>query len=100
MKKSANSGVHSPSIAAKACIVLVNFYRRYLSCLKPPCCRFTPTCSEYSVEAFRRHGFWRGVFLTLWRILRCHPFYSGSLVDPVPPAKGDTGYSDNQNSGQ
>jgi putative membrane protein insertion efficiency factor len=72
-------------LAARLCAALISFYRRYLSCLKPPCCRFTPTCSAYGLEAFIRHGFWKGGWLTLRRILRCHPFYKGPFYDPVPP---------------
>lgn len=64
-------------------VVLIKFYRLCLSPLKPPTCRFTPTCSEYALEAFRRHGPFRGLWLTLRRILRCHP-WGGSGYDPVP----------------
>jgi hypothetical protein len=46
-------------------------------------CKFCPTCSEYAIEALRTHGLLRGIALTLWRILRCHPFSPGGL-DPVP----------------
>jgi putative membrane protein insertion efficiency factor len=74
--------------AARLCAHLIIFYRRYLSCLKPRCCRFTPTCSEYGFEAFMLHGFWKGGYLTFRRILRCHPFYRGPAYDPVPPRKG------------
>jgi len=63
---------------------LIRFYQRYLSRLKPPCCRFTPTCSEYAREAFLTLGFWRAMGLTIWRILRCQPFYHGPAYDPVP----------------
>ncbi len=79
-----------PGLAARLCIWAIEGYRRFLSPLKPPVCRFTPTCSQYGREAFRIHGFWKGLALTLWRILRCHPFYRGSLVDPVPPRKENT----------
>ncbi len=68
-------------------MLAIDGYRRFLSPLKPPVCRFTPSCSQYGREAFRIHGFWKGLALTLWRILRCNPFYRGSLVDPVPPRK-------------
>ena len=61
----------------------VHGYRRFLSPLKPPTCRFHPTCSAYAIEALELHGFWRGVGLTLWRILRCQPLCKGGL-DPVP----------------
>ncbi|MCQ2397050.1 MAG: membrane protein insertion efficiency factor YidD [Lentisphaeria bacterium] len=74
-------------IAARVCILLVRGYQRTLSRLKPPVCRFTPSCSHYAIDAFKIHGFWKGMALTAWRILRCNPFYSGNLVDPVPPPK-------------
>ena len=65
------------------CILLVKFYRKFISPLKRPCCRFTPTCSAYALEAFEEWGFFRGFYLTLMRILRCHPFCRGGF-DPVP----------------
>lgn len=61
----------------------VRFYRRYISPLKPPCCRFTPTCSEYAILAVREWGILIGSALALWRILRCNPFSRGG-EDPVP----------------
>ena len=64
-------------------IWLISLYRKYISPLKPPCCRFTPTCSAYAVEAFRKRGFFVGMILTVWRILRCNPFSKGGY-DPVP----------------
>lgn len=68
---------------SRICILLIKFYRRFISPLKPPCCRFTPTCSEYALEAYRKHGFFKGTYLTVWRILRCNPFCKGGY-DPVP----------------
>ena len=64
-------------------IWLVGLYRKYISPMKPPCCRFTPTCSAYAVEAFEKRGFFIGTILTVWRILRCNPFSKGGF-DPVP----------------
>ena len=64
-------------------IALVKFYRRYISPLKPPCCRFIPTCSNYSIEAFEKHGALKGLWMTITRLARCHPF-GGSGYDPVP----------------
>ena len=66
---------------------LIGFYRFCLSPLKPACCRFSPTCSAYAAEAVRRFGVRRGGWLALRRLLRCHPFYHGSLLDPVPGEK-------------
>lgn len=64
-------------------IGLILFYRKTLSKLKPPCCRFTPTCSTYGLEAFRRFGAVKGGYLTIRRILRCNPYSVGG-ADPVP----------------
>ena len=64
----------------------IRFYRRFLSPLKPPMCRFSPTCSQYAVEAIEAHGILRGGAYAAWRILRCHPFCAGGH-DPVPPAR-------------
>ena len=66
------------------CILLIRFYRKFLSPLKrKPCCRFVPTCSAYALEAFQKRGFFVGMFLTVWRILRCNPYCAGGY-DPVP----------------
>ena len=64
-------------------IWLIKLYRKYLSPLKRPCCRFTPSCSAYAIEAFQKRGFFVGFILTVWRILRCNPFSKGGY-DPVP----------------
>ena len=64
-------------------IWLISLYRKFISPLKPPCCRFTPTCSAYAIEAFQKRGFFAGLILTIWRILRCNPFGRGGY-DPVP----------------
>ena len=67
-------------------MALIRFYRKYLSGLKPaPVCRFTPTCSAYGLEAFEKRGFFVGMALTAWRILRCSPL-SPAGYDPVPKA--------------
>ncbi|MBQ9130340.1 MAG: membrane protein insertion efficiency factor YidD [Clostridia bacterium] len=69
------------------CVFLIRLYQKYLSPLKRnPCCRFTPTCSAYAVQAFMNRGFFVGFGLTVWRILRCNPFSAGGY-DPVPPKK-------------
>lgn len=65
-------------------ILLIKFYQLCISPLKPaPTCRFTPTCSQYALEAFRKYGPLKGFALSLKRILRCHP-WGGSGYDPVP----------------
>lgn len=61
----------------------IRFYRRFISPMKPPCCRFTPTCSEYALEALAEWGVIRGLGLALWRVLRCNPYAKGGY-DPVP----------------
>ncbi len=67
-------------------IYLVKFYQKFISPNKAPCCRFMPSCSNYSVEAFMKHGAIKGLGLTAWRILRCNPACKGGY-DPVPPKK-------------
>ncbi len=64
-------------------IWLIGLYRKFISPIKPKCCRFTPTCSAYAIEAFKKRGFFAGLILTAWRILRCNPFCRGGY-DPVP----------------
>ena len=65
------------------CIIMIRLYRELISPLKPPCCRFYPTCSEYSMQAFGRHGFFVGLVLSAYRLLRCNPFCRPGY-DPVP----------------
>lgn len=67
-------------------IGIIKFYRKVISPLKLPSCRFSPTCSEYAIEAIRVHGAIKGTVLGIWRILRCNPFCKGGY-DPVPPKK-------------
>ena len=64
-------------------ILPIRFYQRCISPLTPPSCRFTPTCSQYAVEALRKYGPIKGSWLALKRLLRCHP-WGGSGYDPVP----------------
>ncbi|WP_066371455.1 membrane protein insertion efficiency factor YidD [Neobacillus fumarioli] len=64
-------------------IALIRFYQIAISPLKPPTCRFYPTCSHYGLEAIRRFGTLKGSYLALKRILKCHPFHPGG-IDPVP----------------
>ena len=66
-------------------ILPIRLYQRFLSPLKPPTCRFHPSCSAYGIRAVRTHGVLKGSLLTAWRILRCQPFARGGW-DPVPAA--------------
>lgn len=68
---------------------LIRWYRRRVSPTRPPCCRFIPTCSVYALEAIELHGAWRGGWLALRRILKCHPFHPQTSIvyDPVPPKR-------------
>lgn len=70
----------------KLFIFPIRLYRRYISPLKPPCCRFTPTCSQYAIEAIEEWGVLVGLILSVWRVLRCNPFGKGGY-DPVPENK-------------
>lgn len=65
---------------------LIRLYQKFLSPLKPPSCRFYPTCSNYAMEAIQIHGALKGSWLAICRILKCHPFHRGG-VDLVPPKK-------------
>ncbi len=65
---------------------MIRFYKRAISPLLPNACRFTPTCSEYAIEAIEIHGVIKGCLLAAWRILRCNPFCKGGY-DPVPPRR-------------
>lgn len=68
---------------ARAMIAAIRFYRKGISPLKPPVCRFTPTCSQYGLEAVERYGAARGGWLLVRRLARCQPFSKGGY-DPVP----------------
>ncbi|MEH7114004.1 membrane protein insertion efficiency factor YidD [Neobacillus niacini] len=70
----------------KIFISIIRFYQVVISPIKPPTCRFYPTCSHYGLEAVQRFGALKGGWLTLKRILKCHPFHPGGL-DPVPEKK-------------
>lgn len=68
---------------SKYIIALIVFYQKYISPLKPQSCRFYPTCSNYAIQAILRFGWFYGSYLSLRRILKCHPFHPGGY-DPVP----------------
>ncbi|TWE02758.1 hypothetical protein FB550_104312 [Neobacillus bataviensis] len=70
----------------KVFILLIRFYQTVISPIKPPTCRFYPTCSQYGLEAVQRFGAIKGGWLTIKRISKCHPFHPGG-VDPVPEKK-------------
>lgn len=63
-------------------INLIRFYRKNISPLKNPCCRYIPTCSQYAIEAVEKHGAFKGGLMAVWRILRCNPLSKGGY-DPV-----------------
>lgn len=77
------SDFNSLSIAAKSLYLLIRFYQLCISPFTPSTCRFTPTCSSYSIEAIKRHGFIGGSWLAMKRILRCNPLGKKGY-DPVP----------------
>ena len=70
------------SLLVRGAIRLVRFYQLYISPLKGPTCRFYPTCSTYSIQAFKKYGFLKGLWLTIRRISKCHPFHPGGY-DPL-----------------
>jgi len=71
------------TVFTRVMLALIRLYRRGISPFTPPSCRFTPTCSAYAEEAVGRYGAWRGGWLALRRLLKCHPF-GPSGYDPVP----------------
>jgi putative membrane protein insertion efficiency factor len=70
-------------LATRVLLAVIGFYRTAISPIRPPACRYTPSCSAYAVEAISRYGGGRGSWLALRRLLRCHPFHAGGH-DPVP----------------
>lgn len=64
----------------------IRFYQRSISPLRPPCCRFIPTCSQYALEAVEKYGVLKGGWLALRRVAKCHPFHKQHSIeyDPVP----------------
>ena len=64
-------------------VLLIKFYRSFISPFTPATCRYSPTCSQYGLEAFEKHGLFKGFYLTIKRILSCHPWSKGGF-DPVP----------------
>lgn len=70
-------------ILTKILLLPIYFYRWAISPMLGPSCRFTPTCSQYAIDALKKHGPIKGLYLTIKRILKCHP-WGGSGYDPVP----------------
>lgn len=67
-------------------IGIIRFYQKFISPMTSPSCRFQPTCSQYSLESVRRFGAMKGTYLSVRRIVKCHPFHPGGF-DPVPEKK-------------
>ena len=68
----------------QVCLKLIRFYQKYLSKGIVSQCRYTPTCSQYALEAIEKYGAVKGGWLAFKRLLRCNPFYKGDYFDPVP----------------
>ncbi|MGH7046718.1 MAG: membrane protein insertion efficiency factor YidD [Stellaceae bacterium] len=83
MERPDRSDLHRSDLLGAVLRSAVRGYQLLISPVRPPCCRFLPTCSDYAIEALARHGAWRGTGLALWRLARCHP-WGGSGYDPVP----------------
>lgn len=66
----------------KILVCIIKFYRRYISPLKKPCCRFYPTCSSYAISVIEKYGALKGSYLALKRILKCNPFFDGGIDLP------------------
>ena len=73
-------------ILSKMLILPIKFYQSAISPMFPPACRYTPSCSQYAIEAIMTHGPFKGMWLAMKRILRCNP-WGGEGYDPVPPKK-------------
>ncbi|MFN3134899.1 MAG: membrane protein insertion efficiency factor YidD [Candidatus Kryptonium sp.] len=71
------------NVFTRLMIVLIKLYKTFISPIFPPSCRFYPSCSEYSIQAFSKHGFLKGLWLSTKRIVRCNPFNPGG-IDEVP----------------
>jgi uncharacterized protein len=82
----------------RALLLTIRFYKRLISPLLLPSCRYTPTCSEYAAEAVEVHGAAKGSLLAAWRLLRCHPFARGGY-DPVPVPRADVTLKNDSASG-
>ena len=81
-----DSTARTVTVPARLLMLPITGYRRFISPLLGPRCRFAPSCSEYALTAVAEYGAARGLWLAAKRIARCHPFHPGGY-DPVPPAK-------------
>jgi len=70
----------------KILLLIIRLYQKWISPLFPPSCRFYPTCSEYAYQSLKVHGFFRGSWYSVIRVLKCHPFHPGGF-DPVKEKK-------------
>lgn len=86
MSASSRPGGDPPSVSARLLLALIGGYRRFISPMTGPRCRFAPSCSAYALDAVRLHGAMRGSWLAVRRVGRCHPFNGGGF-DPVPPRR-------------
>lgn len=64
-------------------IVLISLYQKAISPFLPQSCKYYPSCSHYAVKALKRHGLWKGLMLSAWRVLRCNPWSQGGIDDIV-----------------
>lgn len=81
--KFSNMGRDAGRVVARGLIFLIQLYRHMISPLRPPTCRFIPTCSQYAVDALSEHGLVRGSWLALTRLAKCGPWHQGGW-DPIP----------------
>ena len=86
--RTAADSADQPGIVTRGLVAAVTFYRKWISPLLPPSCRFTPSCSAYAAEALMVHGALRGTWLAVLRLLKCGPWHPGGW-DPVPPRHND-----------
>lgn len=83
-KRDNSKQIEKPSVIAHILLGLIRFYRYFISPMLAPRCRFNPTCSRYALEAIQIHGAFKGTYLSVKRIAKCHPLHEGG-DDPVPP---------------
>ena len=84
-----------PGPVVRMLVLVLRFYRRWISPALPPSCRFSPSCSAYAIEALTVHGVLRGSWWTARRLLRCGPWHPGG-VDPVPPARSPRSHAESE----